>query len=955
MLSDAAASAVFDQAVRDAEAAGRLGGFADLMALPGHRRRLRRRLRDWTTAELHRARSVPDELADSPEWAVFLRHRQLLRELGAEDEAGLSVWASIRLRDRPAGASSGDGEHLIFLDFDGGAPARWRVLVDALERPRSIDATLAHSGDPALGELDLATALTRDRLLELGMIEARLPSSADRPAGLRAVDEHLFRASAAASARIKTGAGLTILGGPEGEDLARLVAREIRALIARGADPDDLLIVFPQWDDQADVACETLRGAGLPVHDAAPRALDRDPSIAALLQAAQIPLEDWETELVVRLLRNGQVRPGWDEAAGLGLAEAAAALRDEPVFRGSRQILAALSRAMARHERDEREVRERERLQRAHDVLKRLIDALNPLNRSRPWSEQAAALKTAAGALGLGARDGRALEALWDALDDQAEILVKLGREGEAVGWAEFVAAVGSLAAETLQPRPEPAAGSIRTASVDEIDGARAAFVFLVGLVEGSFPRRSTAQLFLTARPGEPPSDAAKRGHAAEMLRFLQVVGAADRGAFLFYPTTDAKGQPLLRAGFLDDLLGALAPSAAASIHQSHGRFHPALLDGDDLAVSPADRLVLAAALAGERGELAKLRALVDDPARGEALTGAAAALRALDGRRRGAPFGEYEGKIADEAAIAEIAKVFGSDYTFSPSQLETYLNCPYQFFARHVLHLKAPEERDELDEDLTERGSRLHDILEIFERRALEAGDGLTVEEIVDAALAEARASEPDGLSELDQGLRQIEFEQIGRIVVQYVRQRAEYVDGSSAPPVPEHLEYGFGDDGAEHPVFTIEVGSEVVKLRGWIDRVDRVETEAGPRFRVIDYKSGKPPSGKDVTEGRMLQLPLYAMAVERLLYEGSAAGPLDVGYWGLKKEGYKAIVFKEEWEETKRATAERVLEVIHRMRSGEFVIAPRKEHCETYCEYRSVCRIRQVRAAGKAREEDS
>jgi len=955
LLSDAAAAGVFGQAVRDAGAAGRLGAFADLMALPGHRRRLRRRLRDWTVAELHRARDISDELADSPEWAVFLRYRQLLRELNAEDEPGLSVWASIRLRDRPAGASSGDGDHLIFLDFDGGAPARWRVLVDALERPRSIDATLAHCGDPALEEVDLATASTRDRLLELGMVEAHLPSSPERPAGLRAVDEHLFRASAAPSARIETGEGLAIRGGPEGEDLARLVAREVRSRIARGTDPDDLLIVFPQWDDQADVVCETLSGAGLPVHDDAPRALDRDPSIAALLQAVQIPLEDWETELVIRLLRNGQVRPAWDEAAGLGLAETAAALRDAPVFRGSRQILAALARAMARHERDEREARETERLQRAHDVLKRLIDVLNPLNRPRPWSEQVAALKAAAGALGLGARDGRALEALWDALDDQVDVLEKLGRDGEAVGWPEFVAAVGSLAAETLQPRPEPAAGSIRTASVDEIDGARAAFVFLVGLVEGSFPRRSTAQLFLTARPGEAPSAAAKRGHAEEMLRFLRVLGAADRGAFLFYPTTDAKGQPLLRAGFLDELLGALAPSVAASIHQSHGRFHPALLDGDDLAVSPADRLVLAAALAGERGDLDGLRALADDPARGEALVGAAAALRALDGRRRGAPFREYEGRIADEAAIAEIAKAFGADYTFSPSQLETYLNCPYQFFARHVLHLKAPEERDELDEDLTERGSRLHDILEIFERLALEAGDGLAVEEIVDAALAEARAQEPDGLSDLDLGLRQIEFEQIGRIVVQYVRQRAEYVDGSPAPPVPEHLEYGFGDDGAEHPVFTIEVGSEVVKLRGWIDRVDRVETESGPRFRVIDYKSGKPPSGKDVTEGRMLQLPLYAMAVERLLYEGSAAGPLDVGYWGLKKEGYKAIVFKEEWEETKRATAERVLDVIHRLRSGEFVIAPRKEHCETYCEYRSVCRIRQVRAAGKAREEEA
>lgn len=956
LLSGAAAAGVFDQAVRDAEAAGRLGDFADLMALPGHRRRLRRRLRDWTEAEHHRAEEAPDDLADSPEWAVFVAYRRLLARLDAEDEAGLSVWGSIRLRDRPAGASAGAGDRLVFLDFDGRSPARRRVLRDALSRPRLVDATLAHVDDPALGEVHLATDATRDLLLKLGMVETRLPSSPDRPAGLRAVEENLFRPSPAPAGRIDAGTGLAIRGGPEGEDLARLVAREVRSLIDQGTDPDDLLIVFPQWDDQADVVCETLRGAGLPVHDAAPRALDQAPSIAALLQAARVPLEDWETELVIRLLRNGQVRPAWDEADGLGLAEAAAALRDASVFRGSRQILAALERAMARTERTEDDSRNRERLERVHRIIERLIAALGSLDEPRPWPARVSALKAVAAELGLGARDGRALEALWDALDDQADVWTGLDRDGEAVGWAEFVAAAGSLAAETPQPRSEPAAGSIRTASVDAIDGARAAFVLLVGLVEGSFPRRSTAQRFLATRPGEEPSNAARRGHAEEMLRFLRVLGAADRGAFLFYPTTDAKGQPLLRAGFLDELLGALAPTVAATVHQSRGRFHPALLDAEDLAVSPADRLILAAALAAGRDELDGLRALAADPTRAEAAAGAAAALRALDGRRRGTPLGRYEGKILGEAAIAEIAKTFNEAYPFSPSQLETYLNCPYQFFARHVLHLKAPEERDELDEDLTERGSRLHDILEKLEKRTLEAGDDSDAneEEIAAAALAEVRDRLPDDPSELARSLRRIEFDQLARIIGRYLRQRAKYRDDPSAPAVPKHLEYDFGSDKAGTG-FAIEAGSEVVRLRGRIDRVDLIETAAGLRFRVIDYKSGAPPSGKDVTEGRMLQLPLYAMAVERLLFGGeSALGPPDVGYWGLGKDGYKSIALKEEWDEIKRKTAERVLEVIHRVRSGEFVVAPRREHCETYCEYRSICRVRQIRAAGKTREEE-
>jgi len=948
LLSDSAAAGVFDQAVRDVGDDGRLGGLADLIALPGWRRRLRRLLRGWTIAERHREKNVEDE---SAEWSVFLRYRQLLGELDAEDEAGLAVWASIRLRDRPA-ATSSDGDHLVFLDFDGRAPARWRVLTDALARPRSIDATLAFCDDPALGELYLTTASIRGRLLELGLVETPLPSSPDRPAGLRAVEDRLFREEPAPSppVRIETGAGLTIRGGPEGENLGRLVAREVRSLLGQGVDPDDVLIVFPQWGDQADVVCETLRRAGLPVHDASPRPLDLDPSIAALLQAARIPIEDWEAELVVRLLRNGQLHPDWEDAAGLGLAEAASALRDAPVFRGSRQILRALARAMARAEPKSHDA---QRLQRAHGIAERLVETLGPLDQRRPWSGHASALKSAAAELGLGQRDGRGLAALWDALDDRSDVLEKLGRGGAPIGWTEFVDALASLAAETPQPQPPPAPGAIRTASVDEIEGCRASFVLLVGLVEGSFPRRSAAQRFLATRPGEEPSDAARRGHADEMLRFLRVLGAADRGALLVYPTTDAKGQPLLRAGFLDELLGALAPSAEAAIHQSHSRFHPALLDGEDLAVSPADRLVLASALAGERNQLAKLRELARDPSQGEALAGAAAALRALDARSRGTPLGEYEGLIADEAAIAEIAKSFGNDYTFSPSQLETYLNCPFQFFARHVLHLRPPEERDELDEDFTERGSRLHDILEKFESLRLQAGEEYSDEDLLKTAIEESLARDLDGMSELDRGLHEIERRQIERATSLYIEQRAKYVGDSPAPPIPERLEYGFGEDETE---FVVENGSETVKLQGWIDRVDRVMTELGPIFRVIDYKSGKPPSSKDVIDGWMLQLPLYAMAVERLLCEDGEFGPPDMGYWGLKEPGYGSVKFKTSWDEIKRATTERVFDVLRRLRSGAFAVTPRRDHCETYCEYRSVCRIRQIRAAGKAGgEEDS
>ena len=95
---------------------------------------------------------------------------------------------------------------------------------------------------------------------------------------------------------------------------------------------------------------------------------------------------------------------------------------------------------------------------------------------------------------------------------------------------------------------------------------------------------------------------------------------------------------------------------------------------------------------------------------------------------------------------------------------------------------------------------------------------------------------------------------------------------------------------------------GERTIRLRGRIDRIDVAETPEGSRFRVIDYKSGSVPSSTDVKHGEMLQLPLYAMAVERLLFQDGAAGLFDLGYWSLKKDGFKPIAFAS-WDEDQKA----------------------------------------------------
>src|SRR5207245_2377720 len=137
--------------------------------------------------------------------------------------------------------------------------------------------------------------------------------------------------------------------------------------------------------------------------------------------------------------------------------------------------------------------------------------------------------------------------------------------------------------------------------------------------------------------------------------------------------------------------------------------------------------------------------------------------------------------------------------------------------------------------------------------------------------------------------------------------------------------------------PCLVIGDGPSAVRLQGKIDRVDLIETPDGPRFRVIDYKTGSCPSGESVKNLVMVQLPLYALAVERLAMVDEGAAMHDLGYWALKDGGYKKVKLGE-WTVERSRLESKVLETAARLRSGLFVVQPSKPDCERTCDYAMV-----------------
>ncbi len=84
--------------------------------------------------------------------------------------------------------------------------------------------------------------------------------------------------------------------------------------------------------------------------------------------------------------------------------------------------------------------------------------------------------------------------------------------------------------------------------------------------------------------------------------------------------------------------------------------------------------------------------------------------------------------------------------------------------------------------------------------------------------------------------------------------------------------------------------VGVDPIVLRGTIDRVDEKVTDPHPNYKqaaIIDYKTGKLPSAKDISELKDLQILLYTVALESDSLGHSATWMVSEGfYYGVSSD---------------------------------------------------------------------
>src|ERR1035437_2584865 len=243
-----------------------------------------------------------------------------------------------------------------------------------------------------------------------------------------------------------------------------------------------------------------------------------------------------------------------------------------------------------------------------------------------------------------------------------------------------------------------------------------------------------------------------------------------------------------------------------------------------------------------------------------------------------------------------------------SPTDLESFLQCPFQYFGRRTLRLQAAPSRPQDRLDFLFHGNIVHEVLAAWWPRQ---GDVAPLFESVFERYVEAE-----------------------RIPIGYHTERLHNAMLDDLRGFVGDGQWPRGDFQSrmeEKFVFSLD---ESLAISGKIDRLD---TAPDGRAYVIDYKYSSAQNTKDkLKDENLLQAPLYLMASEKF-FGVKAAGMYYVGLrGGVEDVGWAEI--PEGWLESKK---EQTLQVVAEIRAGRVESLPAKPDKCRYCEFRDVCRV--------------
>ncbi|MEJ2237566.1 MAG: PD-(D/E)XK nuclease family protein, partial [Gemmatimonadales bacterium] len=873
------------------------------------------------------ARQRNEELA-----AVYGLYCAELEGGGFRDSRAAYYDCSIAIRDDPGEVErllGGRREVRIFglADLRGG----WRALLQALEESPALDRVIVYTSQP----IDFPTEIDPEwiALPDNDIIAARLFGAGERNEGKFAVIE-----------------------APTVERELGEVARRVRHLIDSGEAPERIAVVAREARPYLDLVVRALRRFGVPVTARRRFSYREIPVVKAVMSLFAAAADGWSRRSVIELAGQPYLSTDLD---GRVLS-----------FVSSRQVLAGLDRWREALVELEREAHAYEQDKESHwrnrppPPARRVAAVRRAFDKFSSYAEQLNQIRTLAEWISwlvqfvetdrwyiekriydvphqrfdVAKRDLTAWGGLQQIIKEWSNAVERWGGGDERIDVAEFLRRLQEVLAADLAIWTETLVG------VQVMEALAVAYrgfdhLFLVGMEAGKFPLPA---------PARPVIDDADRVHLRaygihvdlemdwdrrERNLFQILVGGAERIA-LSYSRINSMGQETIRSSFAD-ALADVARESLTSIPPSEVLTPDMPLCIDTASLRHATRAAF----------IERLR-VTGEPS-------------------------PYNGIIEDSELLGWLEGAFGDNREWSPTQLEAYAKCPWAYFSSRVLCLEKYEDPTE-EMEATVQGSIYHYALKRFFEAAQDRVGGPVFLRQDDFEWAESLLI--DALDKtLDEfthttwigvpTLRSAKREELARVLRGYLEWEIQFHEDmydSRKKIAPRILRTAVLEHEVKFNDLVVERRGIAVKYRGSIDRVEigideRVESPES-YVAAIDYKSSKAsvPGGGDKEawdEGVVLQVPLYAHALEQLL-PGRRVSSIEyralmqrerVHSLELQQIDKKTQVRYASKEHGTRldAALDAVSDHVGRIRAGEFPARPAPScKCPPYCHGWEICR---------------
>ena len=453
-------------------------------------------------------------------------------------------------------------------------------------------------------------------------------------------------------------------------------------------------------------------------------------------------------------------------------------------------------------------------------------------------------------------------------------------------------------------------AGGVLLAPMSALSGLRLAYLEAGGLVEGEFPASRSAPLLLSRDARQALAAAGLElpppPEPTEDELWLSVRSRADTALTAWRTRLDERGRQVAASLYFDDAAGDHADETGAP--------EPA---------EAASRRELAIACTSEwsRGSAAR-------PETGPAWEVVRVAAQMEQRRRSFALAGEFEGAVG--AGLRP--ELTDAQAVWSATRLESYRTCAFQFFGQYALRLRELDEEQD-SADAATRGTVMHAILQDALADLNAAGTPLTPD-TVDSAVARLHAS---GKAIWDRAPEEHGFGRAGlwRIEREPALERLEDLLRAEAERCAA--------DGVTALLGTeteIESSLPLKPPLAVAARIDRLDTASG-LAAVVDYKTGRSISRRELDGDIRVQLPLYAY----LAREREQAGRVIARYAWLRAR-------HAQWQLDSDDPADRELidgvvtragEIRAAVEAGDFRVNPKVQPCPRYCAFQHTCRVNQ------------